>query len=77
MKASIVLAIEFDEPYLIAQASRRGVPTKVIADEVLQDLECRCVDVCRWRDGLVPGGVTSRAELAARLLVAEHERSVV
>jgi hypothetical protein len=62
MKAAITLTIAFDEDYLVAQASKRGISTDLVAREVIGDLECRAVDCCRWRDGISPAGVASHVQ---------------
>lgn len=63
MKALITLIVEFDDEFVISEALRHGRPPEVIAKEIAGDLECRTVDCCRWRDGVEPGGVSSRIDL--------------
>src|SRR5262245_52334591 len=63
VKASITLTLTLDEDFLSAQAVKRGVLPEVIEREIIADLECRVCDVCKWRDGIAPHGVTSRVEL--------------
>lgn len=63
MKATILLTIDLDEDFIATEAVKRGKLTDVIASEILGDLECRVVDTCRWRDGVVRGSLRSEVKL--------------
>jgi hypothetical protein len=51
-RVTILLDIALDADAVVALAEHRGRPVESIIREIAGDLECRCVDACRWRQGV-------------------------